>query len=92
MGEKARLLAAHLLEVDPEDLAPFDEGRIAVRGAPAALRHVGGARGGRGRPERLPEGMEPGLASAGMFREPGSTFPFGTARRRRGGGHARPAR
>ena len=32
--DMARRLAAHLLEVDPRDLAPFADGRIEVRGAP----------------------------------------------------------
>ena len=28
-------------------------------------------------PARLPPGMEPGLRAEGVYREPGSTFPFG---------------
>ncbi len=28
-------------------------------------------------PSRLPAGMEPGLRAEGVYREPGSTFPFG---------------
>jgi carbon-monoxide dehydrogenase large subunit len=75
--DRARRIASHLLEVDPSDLGAFEGGRIAVAGAPdrslswAELAEVASD------PSRLPEGVEPGLASAGSFREAESTFPFG---------------
>jgi carbon-monoxide dehydrogenase large subunit len=74
--EQARRLAAHLLEVDGSDLEPIDGGGFAVRGAPdrsvtlaelAAAAEDGSA----------PPDMEPALRAEGVYREPGSTFPFG---------------
>jgi carbon-monoxide dehydrogenase large subunit len=78
VSDKARAIAAHLLEVDVADLAAFGDGRIGVTGAPersVGWRQIAAAAAD---PGRLPEGMEPGLASSGTFREPGSTYPFGT--------------
>jgi Aerobic-type carbon monoxide dehydrogenase, large subunit CoxL/CutL homologs len=75
---KARALAAHLLEVDPEDLAPFADGRIGVRGAPERSIAWADLAVAVVDESRRPEGMEPGLVSSGVFRELGSTFPFGT--------------
>ena len=74
--EKARLLAAHLLEADRSDLEPIDGGGFAVRGAPdravtLAELAVAASDGS------TPPGMEPGLRAEGVYREPGSTFPFG---------------
>jgi carbon-monoxide dehydrogenase large subunit len=75
--EKARLLAAHLLEADEADLEPMEGGGFEVRGAPersvalARLAEVGSD------PAGLPPGMEPGLRAEGVYREPSSTFPFG---------------
>ena len=75
---KARTLASHLLEVDEADLTGFHDGRIEVAGAPdRALTWTELAAAAQD-PARLPEGMEPGLASSGTFRELESTFPFGS--------------
>jgi carbon-monoxide dehydrogenase large subunit len=74
--EKARLLAAHVLEADGSDLEPIDGGGFAVRGAPdrsVTLAELAVA-ASNGSP---PPGMEPGLRAEGVYREPGSTFPFG---------------
>ncbi len=78
VAEKARTLAAHLLEVDPSDIVATGDGLFAVVGAPE--RSLGWPQLAAAADDLtlLPDGMEPGLASAGQFREPGSTFPFGT--------------
>jgi len=75
--EKARRIAAHVLEVAPEDLAPADGG-LAVVGAPD--RGVSWAELARiaNDPARLPEGIAPGLAAQGDFAQAGETFPFGS--------------
>ncbi|MGZ8630209.1 MAG: xanthine dehydrogenase family protein molybdopterin-binding subunit [Actinomycetota bacterium] len=75
---KARALAAHLLETDDADLEPAPGGGFAVRGAPG--RAVGLAELGAAAldPARVPDGFELGLRAEGVYREPGSTFPFGT--------------
>jgi carbon-monoxide dehydrogenase large subunit len=76
--DKARALAAHLLEVDAADVVATDDGRMSVAGAPARSVGWGELAAVARDAKRLPEGVEPGLASSGVFREPGSTFPFGT--------------
>ena len=75
--EKAREIASHLLEVDPDDLN-FAEGRFSVKGVPkkgftfqqiAQAAHLA---------KNLPKGMEPGLAADSQFEPSNFTFPFGT--------------
>ncbi len=75
---KARKLASHLLEVDEHDLTGFVDGRIEVAGAPDRALAWSELATAAQDPARLPEGMEPGLAASGTFREPESTFPFGS--------------
>ena len=75
--ERARALAAHLLEADASDLEPADGGGFAVRGVPErglTLAELAAA----SRESTLPPGLEPGLRAEGVYREPASTFPFGT--------------
>jgi carbon-monoxide dehydrogenase large subunit len=78
VAEKAREIAAHLLETDVADLTAFADGRIGVSGAPDRSVGWSDIAAAAADPSRLPGGMEPGLVSSGTFREPGSTFPFGT--------------
>jgi carbon-monoxide dehydrogenase large subunit len=73
--EKARQLAAHLLEASPDDL-DFAEGTFSVKGNPAAHKTVQevalAAYGGD-----LPEGMEHGLEAVSYFDPPNFVWPFG---------------
>jgi carbon-monoxide dehydrogenase large subunit len=68
--ERARAIAAELLEVDVADLEGPDGGGLRVAGAPdravtwAVLASAARERGGP-------------LTAKGVYREPGSTFPFG---------------
>ncbi len=68
--ERARALAAEILEVDPSDLDGPADGGFRVAGAPdrgvtwAELASAARERG-------------PALSAKGVYREPGSTFPFG---------------
>ena len=75
--EKARKIAAHLLETDAEDLVRTDGGGFGVAGAPE--RSVSWAEVARAAsdPARLPEGMEPGLEASENFAGEDNTFPFG---------------
>jgi carbon-monoxide dehydrogenase large subunit len=75
--DKARALAAHLLEVDASDLELADGGGFSVRGAPDRVLTLADLAVAASDPSRLPEGVEPGLRADGVYREPGSTFPFG---------------
>jgi carbon-monoxide dehydrogenase large subunit len=74
--EKARRLASHVLEVDEADLE-FADGRVRVAGAPERAIGWGELAELAADPTRLPDGVDLGLASSGVFRELGSTFPFG---------------
>jgi carbon-monoxide dehydrogenase large subunit len=74
---KARTLAAHLLEVDEADLTVAD-GRWAVAGAPSRSITWAELAVAASDPDRLPDGMDAGLSAEGVYREPASTFPFGT--------------
>ncbi|MBI2999901.1 MAG: molybdopterin-dependent oxidoreductase [Deltaproteobacteria bacterium] len=74
--EKAREIAAHLLEADPEDLV-FSESRFSVKGVPkkgvslqeiALEAHLA---------RNLPKKTEPGLAATSVFEPANFTFPFG---------------
>ena len=77
VAAKGRKLAAHLLEVDEADVVQAD-GSFRVAGAPdRAVTWSEVATAARD-PARLPEGLEPGLVSSGVFRDGDSTFQFGT--------------
>ncbi|MEO8476750.1 MAG: xanthine dehydrogenase family protein molybdopterin-binding subunit [Actinomycetota bacterium] len=78
VGEKAAELAAHLLETDRADIGPPQDGRFSVRGAPARSITWAELATAASDLSRLPPGMQPGLVSAGQFRQPASSFPFGT--------------
>ncbi len=74
--EKAKTLAAHILEAADEDVV-FDQGRFHVKGSPEkskTLGEVAFASYGAG----LPEGMEQGLEAVSYFDPPNFTWPFGT--------------
>jgi carbon-monoxide dehydrogenase large subunit len=75
--EKARRLAAHLLEVSVDDVVSFEGGRIGVAGAPDSA--LGWDELGRAAADasRLPEDMEPGLVAEHDFEIDDSTYPFG---------------
>jgi carbon-monoxide dehydrogenase large subunit len=77
VAEKARVLAAHLLEADVADLEPPADGKFSVRGAPDRSITWAELAGAAADPDRLPPGLEPGLVSAGRFRQSSSSFPFG---------------
>jgi carbon-monoxide dehydrogenase large subunit len=77
VAAKASTVAAHLLEVDEVDVVAED-GRFSVKGAPdrsVSWLDVVAAAADR---VRLPDGVDHGLSSSGVYRELGSTFPFGT--------------
>ncbi|HEX9121942.1 MAG TPA: xanthine dehydrogenase family protein molybdopterin-binding subunit [Actinomycetota bacterium] len=75
--EKARLLAAHLLEASSADVTLNEDGRIGVTGAPEAALGWGELAAAAADPSRLPEGMEVGLSASGKFHQKDSTYPFG---------------
>ncbi len=76
--ERARRLAAHLLEAGVDDVVLFDDGRIGIAGAPDRALSWSELAEAASDPSRVPEGMEPGLAAKGDFSQSADgTFPFG---------------
>lgn len=73
--EKARKIAAHLLECGEDDLEWVD-GRFQVRGAPG--RSVGMKEVAFAAYTNPPPGVEPGLEAVFYYDPPNLTFPFGT--------------
>jgi carbon-monoxide dehydrogenase large subunit len=74
--EKARQLAGHLLEVSPDDVVARDGG-LGVRGVPHSGMSWAALAAAAAEPERLPPGMEPGLAAGSDFIQADTTYPFG---------------
>jgi carbon-monoxide dehydrogenase large subunit len=73
--EKARKIAAHLLEVSEEDL-DWEPGKFSVKGAPGkskTIQEIAFAAY-----TNFPQGMEPGLEAVHYYDPPNLTFPFGT--------------
>jgi aerobic carbon-monoxide dehydrogenase large subunit len=76
VADKAKTIAAHLLEVDTADVVVGAEG-FSVSGAPDRSVSLTDIATASTDPARLPGGLEPRLRSEGVYRQPGSTFPFG---------------
>jgi carbon-monoxide dehydrogenase large subunit len=74
--EKAKLIAAHQLEIDPEDLE-WRDGRFSVKGSPERGMSIAEVIGAAWTADNLPEGVEPGLDETTFHDPPNFTFPFG---------------
>jgi carbon-monoxide dehydrogenase large subunit len=75
--DKARALAAHLLEAPAEDVALFPGEGLGVAGAPETALGWAELAEAAADPARRPPGMGPGLEAAVDFKMERSTFPFG---------------
>jgi aerobic carbon-monoxide dehydrogenase large subunit len=75
VGEKAKKLAAHLLEVSEEDIEQ-DVGRFYVKGAPDKVKTIQEV--AFAAYTNFPEGSEAGLEGSYYYDPPNLTFPFGT--------------
>jgi carbon-monoxide dehydrogenase large subunit len=73
--DKARELAAHLLEANPQDIV-FVSGKVGPVGVPDRALTWAALAAAAADTARLPEGMEPGLAEEVDFNGDGS-YPFG---------------
>src|SRR5437879_4122709 len=75
LRDKARKIAAHLLEAAEEDLA-WERGKFYVKGSPdraKTIQEIAFAAY-----SNLPEGMEAGLEGVHYYDPPNMTYPFGT--------------
>jgi aerobic carbon-monoxide dehydrogenase large subunit len=75
--DKARLIAAHQLEANPDDLE-FAGGAFAVKGSPDKAMPIQAIAFGAFTAHNLPDGMEPNLQEQVSFDPPNFVFPFGT--------------
>jgi len=75
--DKARLIAAHLMEADPDDLE-FEGGAFNVKGTPSKSTPIQQIAFGAFTAHNLPDGMEPNLQEQCTFDPPNFAFPFGT--------------
>jgi aerobic carbon-monoxide dehydrogenase large subunit len=74
---KARMIAAHELEVAEEDLE-WVNGRFQVAGAPDRAKTIPEIAFSAWTAHNLPEGVEPGLEETAVWDPPNFTFPSGT--------------
>ncbi len=74
--DKARVIAAHLLEAAVEDI-DYADGRFFVRGSPDRARTIQEISLAANVAWNLPEGLEPGLEASAFFDPPNLVFPFG---------------
>jgi len=73
--EKARKIAAHLLEVSEEDLV-WEPGKFSVKGAPQKSKTIQEI--ALAAYTNHPQGMEAGLEAVSYYDPPNLTFPFGS--------------
>jgi aerobic carbon-monoxide dehydrogenase large subunit len=75
--DKARAVAAHLLECSPDDIE-FTDGAFRVRGEPTAAKSLADCALAAFTGHDLPEGMEPQLDSDATYDPPNFSYPHGT--------------
>ena len=75
--EKARLIAAHQFEANPDDLQ-FENGSFSVAGTPSKSVHIQELGFAAFTAHDLPDGMEPNLQEQVTFDPTNFAFPFGT--------------
>jgi carbon-monoxide dehydrogenase large subunit len=74
---KAKVLAAHLLEVPPSKVV-FEKGSFFVRGKPREALGWKKLAQAAYLARKLPRGLEPGLEASSFFEPSNCTYPFGT--------------
>ena len=75
--EKAKQLAAHMLEAAEADLE-WDAGKVYVKGSPDRAKTIQELALAAHVAYDLPEGMEPTFEATTFYDPPNCTFPFGT--------------
>jgi carbon-monoxide dehydrogenase large subunit len=75
--EKARKIAAHLLEVSEDDL-DFEAGSFSVKGSPGSSMAIGEVAFAAFMAHNLPDGVEPSLDSDATYDPENFSFPHGT--------------
>ncbi|RKQ84917.1 carbon-monoxide dehydrogenase large subunit [Solirubrobacter pauli] len=76
--DKAKRLAAHLLEADAGDIQVVHGEGLSVAGSPASAIAWAELARAAADPARRPEGFEDGLSAENTFATPDATYPYGT--------------
>ena len=74
--DKAKVIAAHLLEAAVEDM-DYEDGKFFVKGAPDQHKTIGDIALMANVAWNLPKGIEAGLEASTFYDPPNFTFPFG---------------
>jgi carbon-monoxide dehydrogenase large subunit len=74
--DKAKLLAAHLIEAAPEDIE-YEDGRFFVKGAPSRAKTIQDIALMANVAWNMPAGMEAGLEATAFYDPPNFVYPFG---------------
>ena len=75
--DKAKVLAAHLLEASVEDM-DYDDGKFFVKGSPDKAKTIQDIALMANVAWNMPEGMEPGLEASTFYDPPNFVFPYGS--------------
>ena len=75
--QKARRIAAHMLEANPEDVE-YENGSVYVKGSPDTAKTIQEIAAAAAVAYDLPPGEEPFLDDTAYYDPPNCTFPFGT--------------
>ena len=75
--DKAKVIAAHLLEAAVEDM-DYADGRFFVKGSPDKHKTIQDIAFMANVAWNMPQGVEPGLEATTFYDPPNFTFPFGT--------------
>jgi carbon-monoxide dehydrogenase large subunit len=74
--DKAKLLAAHLIEAAPEDIE-YEDGKFFVKGAPSRAKTIQDIALMANVAWNMPAGMEAGLEATAFYDPPNFVYPFG---------------
>ena len=74
--DKAKVIAAHLLEAAVEDM-DYEDGKFFVKGAPDQHKTIGDIALMANVAWNMPKGVEAGLEASTFYDPPNFTFPFG---------------
>ncbi len=74
--DKAKVIAAHLLEAAVEDME-YEDGKFFVKGAPDQHKTIGDIALMANVAWNMPKGVEAGLEASTFYDPPNFTFPFG---------------
>ncbi len=77
LKEKARVLAAHLMEANPDDIE-YADGSFSVKGSPDQAQSIQDVTLMAHLAWNMPEGMDPGFEESQFYDPPNFVYPFGT--------------